>query len=86
MSRNPRPISASEVGQFTFCRRAWWLARVGGRLPTNLEALARGETRHRQHGRDVRIARLGKAGAYILLGAGVLMLLLLALQLLRGLL
>jgi len=87
MSRQPRSISASEIGQFTFCRRAWWLARRQGSLPTNLDALARGEAQHRQHGRGVRFAWLGQAVARILLAAGVLTLLILALyMLLRGLL
>jgi len=65
-------LSASEIGQFAYCRRAWWLARVLGREPSDLEALAAGERRHRRHGRTLRAARLGQKAAYLLIAAGVL--------------
>jgi len=85
MARRSGTISASEVGQYTYCRRAWWLARVQGSIPTNQEALANGTMSHRQHGRGVRLAQIGQVAAYILLGAGGLTLLIMAIQwLLRG--
>ena len=86
MARRSGMISASEIGQFIYCRRAWWLARVQGSVPTNLEALANGELSHRRHGRGVRAARLGQIAAYVLLAAGGLTLLIMAaLWLLRSL-
>jgi len=84
MARHPDAISASEIGQFTYCPRAWWLARVEGRLPTNVDALLEGERRHRLHGRGVRLARLGLIIAYVLLAAGGLTILALVVSLLLG--
>ena len=46
-------IRASEISQYAFCARAWWLGRVRGYRSTNLAAMRRGEARHRAHGRVV---------------------------------
>jgi hypothetical protein len=45
-------ISASEIGQWTYCNRAWYLARAG-ETNRNTHAMARGEAQHQQHGRTV---------------------------------
>jgi hypothetical protein len=35
VARKDRPdLGASEVGDFTYCARSWWLKRVGGRHAT----------------------------------------------------
>jgi hypothetical protein len=52
-------IRASEIGQYTFCARAWWLGRIKGYRPTNLESLQQGTAYHISHGRAVK-------GAYAL--------------------
>jgi hypothetical protein len=59
-------INASEVGQFVFCRRAWFLARCGH--PSTLEKeRRRGTAFHERHSGKVRAAsragRLAKACA-----------------------
>ena len=46
-------IRASEVGQYAFCARAWWLGRILGYRSANLEAMARGTSSHLLHGRVV---------------------------------
>lgn len=46
-------IRASEVGQYVYCARAWWLARALGYRSANLSALATGLDSHRAHGRAV---------------------------------
>ena len=46
-------IRASEISQYAFCARAWWLGRVRGYRSTNLAAMRQGEERHRAHGRAV---------------------------------
>lgn len=46
-------IRASEIAQYDFCARAWWLGRVMGYRSTNLEAMQQGVARHRTHGRTV---------------------------------
>ena len=46
-------IRASEISQYAFCARAWWLGRVRGYRSTNLAAMRQGEVRQRAHGRAV---------------------------------
>ena len=46
-------IRASELSQYAFCARAWWLGRVKGYRSTNLAAMRQGEKRHRAHGHTV---------------------------------
>jgi hypothetical protein len=48
-----RIIRASEIGQYKFCARAWWLGSVMGVPSTNTRELARGEAVHQKHGRAV---------------------------------
>ena len=53
MGQEDSIIRASEISQYAFCARAWWLGRVRGYRSTNLVAMRRGEARHRAHGRAV---------------------------------
>jgi hypothetical protein len=65
-----RFIRASELGEYAFCARAWWLARVLGRARENPEELAAGRTRHARHGRRVAAsAILQQIGLVLLLTA-----------------
>ena len=48
--RPARVIRASEVGQYLFCARSWWLNQVRGFAPTNIEDLAAGRAGHAAHG------------------------------------
>jgi CRISPR/Cas system-associated exonuclease Cas4 (RecB family) len=50
---NSRVIRASEVGQYAYCARAWWLARVLGYRSSHQEAMDAGTTAHERHGRAV---------------------------------
>jgi CRISPR/Cas system-associated exonuclease Cas4 (RecB family) len=73
-------IRASEVGEYIFCARAWWL-KVEGYEPTfGHAAREAGERWHRRHGRGVaRARRLKRVAAYAAFSAivlGVLLLLL----------
>ncbi|MBN1401163.1 MAG: hypothetical protein JXA74_10020 [Anaerolineae bacterium] len=61
---NSPVITASEIGRYVYCRRAWWLERVLGYQPENRQALERGLRLHEAHGarargaeRRVRLAR-----------------------------
>ncbi len=83
MAKREQIIRASEVGQYVFCARAWWLGRVLGYPSANVEVMAQGTSGHRLHGRVVEryhLLRRLAAGlillavialvAWILLGLG----------------
>jgi hypothetical protein len=67
-------IRASELAQYSFCHRAWWLGTVKGLPAQSQTRLARGVRHHERHERQVyaagRWCRLG----LILLGSGLLFL------------
>ena len=46
-------IRASEIGEYEFCARAWWLRREHGWRSRYPERLAQGEQAHAAHGRAV---------------------------------
>lgn len=58
MSRDQVPIiRASEIGDYEFCARAWWLRRALG-WPSRFQArLVRGEQAHVAHGQAVAASR-----------------------------
>jgi hypothetical protein len=65
-------IRASEISQYAFCARAWWLQRVQGYRSSNLAAMNRGAARHRTHGRDVEgYHLLGRLAVALLFLAGI---------------
>ena len=47
-----RPIRASEISSFLYCKRAWWYQHRGIDS-TNIEELVEGTELHHQHGRVV---------------------------------
>jgi CRISPR/Cas system-associated exonuclease Cas4 (RecB family) len=68
-------IRASEIGEYVYCARAWWLRRVAGLEPAGRERREYGTLLHRRHGRVVAGSRvLLFAAAALLLAALVLML------------
>jgi hypothetical protein len=71
-----RIIRASEIGQYDFCAKAWWLGSVEGVLPSNLRQLQAGTTAHEEHGRQVKRASQLQTAAFVLVGLGVIILLL----------
>lgn len=66
-TRNSRIIRASEIGQYRYCARAWWLGSVMGVPSANTRELSQGEAAHQQHGHVVwlssalRVAAIGLA-------------------------
>jgi hypothetical protein len=59
---NEKYINASEVGEFVFCKRYWFLARQN--KPTLLEReRAKGVQFHQQHSNEVQAAPRAKAMA-----------------------
>jgi CRISPR/Cas system-associated exonuclease Cas4 (RecB family) len=60
-------IRASEIGEYLYCRRAWWLRRELGVSSQNIRELAVGQEYHKAHGRLVARARYGRQAAVALL-------------------
>ena len=56
MSPRAKRLSASEVGQYAFCPRAWWLGSVEGKNPVDYGALEGGVRVHERHGWRVALA------------------------------
>ena len=68
-----RVIRASEVGEYVFCHRAWWLRHTRGLVSANVRALAEGTARHAGHGRRVAAAGVLRGLALLLALAAVLL-------------
>jgi len=54
-----RFISASELAEYAYCRRAWWLRAVAGASGEGeTRAFAEGQEAHRRHGYGILVARV----------------------------
>lgn len=77
MSSSPRPtkpvVRASEIGQWLYCQRAWWLDRQGY-TNQNQDELAEGTLQHEQHAQNVAQAYILRQIAIYLLILGLLIL------------
>ena len=69
-----RIIRASEIGQYDYCAKAWWLGSIEGVQPTNVPELQAGTAAHEQHGRQVSRAARVQQIAIGLLTLGVILL------------
>jgi CRISPR/Cas system-associated exonuclease Cas4 (RecB family) len=69
-------IRASEVGEYVYCARAWWLRRVAGEEPAGQERRALGTLRHARHSRAVALSGglLWLAGLLLLAGLALILL------------
>jgi len=72
MANRNRIIKASELAQYGYCARAWWLGSVKGIAPANTEDLRRGTASHARHGRSVWAAGALRAGAIALVVLGLM--------------
>ena len=66
MSRHDRLISASEIGTWCFCKKAWHLRQLGHASALMQEQLA-GTRYHRTHFQSLRAARRQRAVARIVM-------------------
>jgi hypothetical protein len=73
---NPSLIQASELAQYGFCHRAWWLGAVKGEPSAHQPALAGGVQNHRSHAHKVRAAFRWRYAGLAVLGLGCFMLVL----------
>lgn len=60
-------IRASEIGEYIYCTRAWWLHRVAELEPEGHERRERGTMLHQRHGRAVAGSRVLLLVALILI-------------------
>jgi len=61
-----RVIRASEIGEYVYCKRAWWL-RLQGYESANVREMAAGTSLHERHGRAVIAGGCLQTIAYLLL-------------------
>jgi CRISPR/Cas system-associated exonuclease Cas4 (RecB family) len=61
-----KPIRASDIGTYLYCRRAWWY-RYNGQESINQAEMAAGTELHRKHGRQVLVAGFMRTLGFVLL-------------------
>jgi hypothetical protein len=66
-----RIIRASEIGEYLYCRRAWWLHHVEGIESANRPVMAEGTEAHTGHGRLVGAAAALRSLALLVFGAAL---------------
>lgn len=67
---HPPLIRASELGQYSFCRRAWWLGTVKKLTSENQAHLSRGQKMHDRHGQKVRVSLYWRQAGLFLVASG----------------
>ena len=67
-----RIVRASEIGEYLYCRRAWWLRHVQGLESANEGVMAEGTETHAGHGRLVGAAAALRALALLVFVAALL--------------
>ncbi len=65
-------IQASEISDYVYCRRSWWLKRTRGAQPENEHALTQGTNYHQVHGYMVQRAQRTRLLAYALVGIALM--------------
>lgn len=74
-------IRASEIDDYVYCRRAWWLRRVRSVASTHVAEMQAGTVYHERHGRLVERSVWTRRLAYLVLFCAVAVL---VFQLLSG--
>jgi hypothetical protein len=72
MAPRTKRVTASQVGQYAFCARAWWLGAVEKREPAYQARLDVGQVTHERHGWDVALSRASRRLALVLATAATL--------------
>ena len=67
-----RIIRASEIGEYIYCHRAWWLRHIGGYQSANVRELAAGTSVHEQHGRTVWLSGVLRVAALVLVALAII--------------
>jgi len=66
-------IRSSDIGNYLYCRRAWWYRKQGYESENQAE-LASGTELHRKHGRKVLLSGLLRTLGFLLLLVALLLL------------
>jgi CRISPR/Cas system-associated exonuclease Cas4 (RecB family) len=66
-------IRSSDIGNYLYCRRAWWYKKQGFESENQAE-LASGTEIHRQHGRKVLASNLNRTLGLVLLFVALILL------------
>jgi CRISPR/Cas system-associated exonuclease Cas4 (RecB family) len=66
-------IRSSDIGNYLYCRRAWWYRKQGFESENQIE-LSSGTELHRKHGRKVLAAGLLRTSGFLLLMVGLVLL------------
>ena len=53
-------IKASEIAEYVYCSRAWWLRVEVGYTPLNQDVITEGSTYHQRHGFNMARAKSGR--------------------------
>lgn len=80
-SSDNRIIRASEIGEYVFCQRAWWLHQVQGVESANRELMSAGVVHHQAHGYAVIRAGVLQRAALVFFACAILAAILFALSL-----
>jgi len=71
--QEPSLVRASDMALWSFCQRAWWLARVQGTTHQHPGRLAHGVTFHETHGHTLQRAQQFRQWAYRLLALALML-------------
>lgn len=66
-------IRSSDIGNYLYCRRAWWYRKQGVESANQAE-LAAGTEIHRQHGRKVLVSAFNRSVGMVLLFIALILL------------
>jgi CRISPR/Cas system-associated exonuclease Cas4 (RecB family) len=66
-------IRSSDIGNYLYCRRAWWYRKQGIESENKTE-LAAGTELHQRHGRQVLASNLTRTVGFILLMIAIVIL------------
>jgi hypothetical protein len=73
MSDVERVLRASEIGEYVFCHRAWWLHWVQGLESANRAKMLSGVAQHADHGQAIRRAERLQRAAFVFLVLAILL-------------
>jgi CRISPR/Cas system-associated exonuclease Cas4 (RecB family) len=60
-------IQASEISDYIYCRRSWWLRQARGVAPQNIRQMETGQQFHQTHGRSIQQSTWLRRLAYVVL-------------------